>query len=341
MSWLVVVILAVLAVALYPVVRDFLRQRRRTVPAYVEGLRLALDGRLDDAIARLKEAVTEDTDNVDAYIRLGDLFLAKGDSDRALRIHETLSFRRNLAPHDEAKVYRALVRDYVRVGRKVKALALLEEMAIQSKSDPELKRELVELYIDTGSWEKCEQVLGELGRLPAQRRSAAALYARFATAYAQAKPDAAEPFFESALRLDPDSVEALVGLGQLQMQRGDTEKAIRTWERVLAVAPEQNRLVRERLERAYFEAGRFEDVTQLYEQLLRRVPKDAGLAVALADIYRKKEDLPAAVRLLEKSAAEGEPAVLVALADLYLAQGDAARCRRILATAAERLSGGA
>lgn len=339
MIWLFIVILAVLAVALYPVVRDFLRQRRRAVPAYVDGLRLALDGRADDAVSRLKEAVQEDTENIDAYIRLGDLFLAQGDSDRALRIHETLSLRRNLDPQDEMRVYRALVRDYVRVGRHVKALALLEELTHQAKSEPALKRQLIELYIATGSWEKCEAVLKELEKIPAQRVEAAKLYVRLAAARAQVNPDDAGPCYEAALRLDPGSVEALVGLGQLQMQRGETERAIRTWEQVLAKAPDQNRLVRERLERAYFEAGRFEDVTRLYEQLLRRVPKDTGLAIALADIYRKKEDLPAAVRLLDRCAVDGDPAVLVALAELHLAQGNPELCRRALADAAIRLRG--
>jgi lipopolysaccharide assembly protein B len=343
MTWLVVVVLAVLAVALYPVVRDFLRQRRQTVPDYVEGLRLMLDGRADEAIARLKETVNHDTDNVDAYIRLGDLFMQKGDIERALRIHENLALRHNLSQQDERKVYLTLVRDYARTDRRVKAIAILEELVHMDKSDAASRERLLELYIETGSWEKAEELLKDLGRNPAQRAVAARLYTAFGRARTRLQPDEAKGWFEEAIKFDTKALEARVALGDLQLAQGDTEAAIRTWGEVTSIAPEQNRLVRDRLERAYFEAGRFEDVTRLYEQLLRKVPDDAGLAVALADIYRKKEDLPAALRLLERCCGtpDGDTLARLALAALYIDKGDIGRARQTLAEVITRLSNAA
>ena len=340
MTWLVIVVLAVLVVALYPVVRDFLRQRRQTVPDYVDGLRLALDGRNDEAILRLKEAVNHDSDNIDAYIRLGDLFMQKGDVERALRLHENLALRRNLSPQDEKKVYQTLARDYVRTDRKVKAIAILEELVHLDKADIEGRERLLELYIETGAWEKSEVLLKELGRNPAQRVAAARLYTAFGRSYARVKPDEARAWFESALRLDSKALDARVSLGDMQLADGDTEAAIKTWNEVVNVAPEKNALVRERLERAYFEAGRFEDVTRLYEQLLRKVPEDAGLAVALAEIYQKKEDLPAAIRLLERccSKPDGDMLARLALAALYFDKGETARGRQALADVMARLA---
>jgi lipopolysaccharide biosynthesis regulator YciM len=339
-TWLVLVVLAVLVVALYPVVRDFLRQRRQAVPDYVEGLRLMLDGRADEAIARLKSAANQDSDNVDAHIRLGDLFMQKGDVERALRIHENLALRRNLPAADERKVYRTLVRDYLRTDRKVKAIAIIEELVHMDKTDVHSRERLLELYIETGAWEKAEELLREFGRDPSQRGAAARLYAAFGRARARVQPDEAKGWFESAIRLDAQALEARVGLGDLQLAQGQIEAAIKTWNDVVSVAPDKNSLVRDRLERAYFEAGRFEDVMQLYEQLLRKVPNDAGLAVALADIYQKKEDLPAALRLLERccARADGELVARIALAGLYLDKGDAGQCRKVLADLVNRLS---
>jgi lipopolysaccharide biosynthesis regulator YciM len=343
MTWLVVVVLAVLAVALYPVVRDFLKQRRQTVPDYVEGLRLMLDGRADEAIARFKETVNHDSDNIDAYIRLGDLFMQKGDVERALRIHENLALRHNLSPQDERKVYQTLVRDYARADRKVKAIAILEELVHLDKSDAVSRERLLDLYIDTGAWEKAEALLKDLGRDPAQRPVAARLYTAFGKARSKLQPDEARGWFEEAIKFDPAALEARVALGDLQLARGDIEAAIRTWGEVTSIAPEQNRLVRDRLERAYFEAGRFEDVTRLYEQLLRKVPSDSGLAVALADIYQKKEDLPAALRLLEKccNSPDGDTLARLALAALYIDKGETARARQTLGEVITRLSSAA
>jgi lipopolysaccharide biosynthesis regulator YciM len=335
-TWLVVIILAVLVVALYPVVRDFLRQRRRTQPAYVEGLQHALDNRPDAAIKSLKEAVEADTENVDAYIRLGDIFMSRGDVERALRIHENLALRRNLKPPDERKVYAALARDYLRTERRVKAIAMLEELARVDKSDWEARERLAELYVDTASWEKADELLKEFRRNPALRARAARLLVRLGRARVANDAAAAQAAFEEALRLDPQSVEARLALGDHQLNQGDTDAAIRTWSEVINAAPERNGLVRDRLERAYFDIGRYEDVTQLYERLLRRVPDDTGLAVALAGIYRKKGDLAAAIRLLEKLGdSETVPGLVLALA--HLEQGDANRARALLESALARL----
>ncbi len=339
MTWLLVVVLAVLVVALYPVIRDWLRRRQTAAPSYVEGLQLALDHRIDQAIARLKDAVQQDTDNIDAYIRLGDLLMERGDVDRALRIHENLALRRNLNPRDERRVYQALVADYLRTGRKVKALPLLEELIHQDKTDLSSREQLLRLYTETGAWEKGEELVKELGRSPADRPGAARLLTEFGQALSAKDPAAARSYLDRALQLDPKSVLARVYLGDHLLAQGDTDGAIKVWNEVLNLAPEQNALVRERLERAYYEAGRYDEVIQLYERLLRRIPDDAGLAVDLAEILRKKEDLAGAIQLLERVArkAETDPRIQVALARLYVDSGQPARAATLLESVLDRL----
>ncbi len=335
MSWLILVIIAVLIVALYPVVRDFVRKRRSTAPAYVEGLQAALDGRTTEAIARFKEAVGTDSDNVDAYIRLGDLFMCQGEAERAIKVHENLSLRRNLDKRDEKKVLQALVRDYMKADRKVKAISLLEELVHLDKSDAQSTERLAELYIETGAWDKCDEQLKELARSPANRQRAARLYVDYGRAYPKNNPGAALAAFQTALKLDPSSVHARLYLGDHQFSQGDTNAAIGTWNDLLEQAPDKSALVRDRLERAYFDAGKFEDITTLYEKLLRKVPDDAGLMVALAEIYQKKEDLPSAIRLLERFAGRQKRDVFsrIALARMYLDRSEFDRARAVLAEA--------
>jgi len=333
MTWLILVILAVLVVALYPVVRDFLRKRRTAVPAYVEGLQAALDGRVADAIARLKEAVGTDSDNVDAYIRLGDLFMQQGEVERAIKVHENLALRRSLDKRDEKKVLQALVRDYIKTDRKVKAISLLEELVHLDKTDAGSAEHLTELYIETGAWDKCEEQLKELARNQANRQRAALLYTEYGRAYPKNNPGAALAAFETALKLDPGSIPARLYMGDHQLGQGDTNAAIRTWNDILELTPEKSALVRDRLERAYFDAGKFEDITTLYEKLLRKVPDDSGLVVALAEIYQKKEDLPSAIRLLERFAGRQGSEIFprVALATMYLDREETERARAVLA----------
>ena len=56
------------------------RKEARRTPPYIIGLRALVDGDEDTAIRELKNAVRIDSSNVDAYIRLGDLFRARGEA---------------------------------------------------------------------------------------------------------------------------------------------------------------------------------------------------------------------------------------------------------------------
>ncbi len=332
MTGLIVVILLVVLVALYPIVRDFVRRRRSVTPAYVEGLQLVIDGRLDDAAARLKEAVHLDPNNIDAWLRLGDVLIRQGATERGMQVHENLALRRNLKPQDETQVLRALARDYVAADRKLKAVSTLEELVRLGRVDRWTAESLFRLYLDTSSLDKCEQLLAEFKPGTEERGWVALLTAELGRALSADAPDKAEKQFAAALKLDPASLEARLYQGDHQLARGDTGAAIATWTALIEQDPTRNPLVRERLEAAYYESGRYDDVGRLYEGLLRKVPGDEGLLVALARLYQKKEDHQSAVRLLER---HYDPATHrqagTALAFSYLRLGRADDAERVLA----------
>jgi lipopolysaccharide biosynthesis regulator YciM len=65
------------------------------------------------------------------------------------------------------------------------------------------------------------------------------------------------------------------------------------WQNVALAAPEHGYLVFDRLERAFFELGRFEDVMTFYRELLERAPRETSVPalLALAEIHRRKGNL--------------------------------------------------
>jgi lipopolysaccharide biosynthesis regulator YciM len=238
-------------------------------------------------------------------------------------------------------VYRALARDYLRTDRKVKAISVLEELLRSAPGDVDSGRDLLGLYIETGSWEKAQELLRTVSREAKRPRPVASLYAEFACGRMATDPKAALAALNEALRLDRKCLAARVYLGDLQLSQRDADAAVKTWTELLDVAPEQNALVRERMEHALFELGRYDEVTGIYEKLLRRVPDDVGLTVALAGIYSKMERPDEAIRLLQRAAASprtGEAARL-SLAELYLAKAEYGRARALLTEASAKLAG--
>ncbi|MGQ9678809.1 MAG: tetratricopeptide repeat protein [bacterium] len=333
---MIIVIIALLIVALYPVIRDFFRQRRATIPDYVEGLKFLLDGKIEAAAKKLKQAVEEDTNNIDAYIRLGNIFLKQGDTERALRIHENLALRRNLKPGEEIDVYRVLVKDYLKTGRKVKAIPLLEELIRVDRNDIASRELLLDLYIENNSWEKCEEIFKDLPKIDRQRTGR--LYALYGYAYGKVNPKAGVKWLNEALKLNQRSIVARLFLGDLLLSQGEVNQAIQIWRELLEIAPEKNYLVRDRLERAYFESGHFEEITSLYRQLLNRVPQDPGLVLALAGIYAKMENTKEARNILERANRNGNVATRILLAQILLEEGENSRARSVINEALQKIT---
>lgn len=77
------------------------------------------------------------------------------------------------------------------------------------------------------------------------------------------------------------------------------EKACEEWIRYLQEHEERSDLVLARLERAYFEMGRFGDLLQVYEDLAAGRSANLHVAVALADMHRRRGRLDEAVHQLE------------------------------------------
>ena len=71
-------------------------QKRRVSQAprfYTEALRALVEGDDQTAFERLKAVVTEDSSNLDAYLKLGDLLRRRGRIDKAIKVHEDLTLR--------------------------------------------------------------------------------------------------------------------------------------------------------------------------------------------------------------------------------------------------------
>jgi uncharacterized protein (TIGR02996 family) len=85
------VLLAVLALVL---LIAYLTRRRRRIAGvgrdrfvpYTRALGCLIEGRMDEALGFLKEAVRQNPDDVHAYMRFGDLLRERGDAERALQV---------------------------------------------------------------------------------------------------------------------------------------------------------------------------------------------------------------------------------------------------------------
>ena len=255
-------------------IRHLVYQSRALPRSYFKGLNFLLNEQPDKAIESFIEVVKVDPQTVELHFALGSLFRRRGEYDRAIRMHQNLIERPDLAAEQRTAALFELAQDYLKAG----ILDRAEELFGRLEKGPhatEARRHLLEIYQLEKEWRKA---IGMAQRLQAESgESRAKEISQFqcelaATESTHSRPDAARQLLESALEANRKSVRAGVQLGDLERAAGHLERAIEHWTRVEAQNPAYLALVAQRLLDAHREAGRLEEGLTLLTGYLERYP---------------------------------------------------------------------
>jgi lipopolysaccharide biosynthesis regulator YciM len=286
--------------------------------AYQRALNALLAGEEEQALVELKEAVREDSDNVDAYVHLGNLLRERGEPERALSIHRELTVRAGQTGAQQKAVREGLVLDLIALGRAAEAVEEARALRELDRRNGTSLRLLEKAHEAAGQWERAFEARAERHRLSGERdQEALALYraAIGETLIRSEKLDEAKHHFKEALRLQRNLPAALLRLGDIYYRHGRTERALLLWRGIADTHPDLAHLVLGRLEVAYFEKGQMSEMGRAYEEILSKNPRDARTLVALARMHAKRGDLGDAQRMLNE-ALEVDPQSLAARLEL-------------------------
>ena len=93
-----------------------------TKELYSEGLDMLVSGKRQIAYNNFKEIIEKDTNNVMAYLRLGQILRESGNPQKAIKIHKGLTIRKNLTSYDLLELHKNLSLDYFSLGKTDKAI---------------------------------------------------------------------------------------------------------------------------------------------------------------------------------------------------------------------------
>jgi len=82
---------------------------------YSEGLDMLVSGKRFSAYNNFKEIIEKDSNNVMAYLRLGQILRENGNNVKAIKIHKNLLLRKKLSSYELIELHKNLSQDYYKL----------------------------------------------------------------------------------------------------------------------------------------------------------------------------------------------------------------------------------
>ncbi len=250
-------------------------QESRALPrSYFQGLNFLLNEQPDKAIEAFIEAVRVDPQTIELHFALGNLFRRRGEIDRAIRMHQNLIERADLAEDQRLQALSELGQDYLKAGLLDRAEETFQRLRGSAANETALGY-LLEIFQQEKEWAKAIEIVRELPDDSGHLRSKeiANFYCEMAASeITHSRPDHASQLLEEALAANRKCVRATMLLGDLAAGRGDLEGAIDLWKRVEQQNPIYLALVAAKLIEAHRKLGRVQPGLQLLSGYLEHHP---------------------------------------------------------------------
>ena len=208
---------------------------------YFKGLAFLFENKTDEAVESFIRSLEVNPDTLETHLALGGLFRKRGETEKALMVHQNLFGRPDLPKHVTHQVQLELARDYNSSGLLGRAEALFNDLVDQS---PDLRVEalsaLLEIYSSEKEWQKCIQVGQKLGRkiTPAQQVALSHYYCELAQSQIhQGELVKAAKNIKQAISTHKKNVRANLQLAELETQNKKYRAAIKQCRKAMEMNP--------------------------------------------------------------------------------------------------------
>jgi lipopolysaccharide biosynthesis regulator YciM len=214
-----------------------------------KGLNLLLNEEPDKAIDALVQIAQLDPETTELHFALGSLFRRRGETERAIRVHQHLANREDLPSRHRDHAAYELGRDFLRAGLLDRAETSLNRVSTDSKYGIPAKESLLEMYQVEKDWEKAIVSSNELEALQGKslQKEIAHFHCELAEEALRRKDiSAAEKHINLAMQSVPNHPRATILRGDCFVAQNQLEKAIATWSLIAENHPAYLALVADR-----------------------------------------------------------------------------------------------
>lgn len=248
---------------------------------YLKGLNFLLNEQTDQALEHFLRMVRVDDKTIETHFALGSLFRRRGEIDRAIRIHQNIIARPDIASEQRDQALYSLAKDYLAAGLLDRAENLFVRLAQGSRYQVQSLEALCGVYEQERDWEKAIdagqrlEVIGgrslalQIAHYHCELAEAAALKKDFA---------AARKFVKKAQAGRPRTMRGALTRAHIARDTDDNKTALKLYHRIID-------------ENTYLIAEALPEIVAIY----KRENATAVLERALQALLKKNPDMASLV----------------------------------------------
>ena len=326
------------------------RRKSKVKDLYAEGLDLLITGRRKSAYKNFKDIIQKDSDNIKAYLRLGQVLREGGNPVQALKIHRGLMHRRNLTHYEQIELHKNLALDYYSSGNLDAAIQELLSLLKIEKNNEWAVTQLTAFYREKQDWAKAGEYFEKYQKLTNKEDAhKLALYKiqEGRIHIKNKKFEDARKTFEDALNISDIAVayyfigNSFSGESEEEYQKSVEKdsatqptsdekidymekakellgKAIPMWIRYAELNPEQAWMVIHLLKDALFALDRYSEIENILKQILKNDSDNIEVIASLSEIYSHRGENTEAIELIDSALEQDPTSIIVKLIKMKL-----------------------
>jgi len=326
------------------------RRKSKVKDLYAEGLDLLITGRRKSAYKNFKDIIQKDSDNIKAYLRLGQVLREGGNPVQALKIHRGLMHRRNLTHYEQIELHKNLALDYYSASNVDAAIQELLSLLKIEKNNEWAVTQLTAFYREKQDWAKAGEYFEKYQKLTNKEDAhKLALYKiqEGRIHIKNKKFEDARKTFEDALNISDIAVayyfigNSFSGESEEEYQKSVEKdsannpasdektdymekakellgKAIPIWIRYAELNPEQAWMVIHLLKDGLFALDRYSEIENILKQILKNDSDNIEVIASLSEIYSHRGENTEAIELIESALEQDPTSIIVKLIKMKL-----------------------
>lgn len=271
-------------------------------PEYFKGLNYLLNEQPDKAIDVFIRLLEVNSETVDTHLALANLFRRRGETERAIRIHQNLIARPSLSLEQRSKALMELGMDYMHAGVLDRAEHLFLELLENNQHPIVASKQLLRIYQQEKNWQQAIAMAQRHQK--STKKDMSSMVAQFYCELAEMTPEndlkEVNQLIKHAQSHDQNCVRASLLSAKLSINAGHHQKALKTLQ---YIEQQDSQYLPEALPymlEIYHHTNKFDEFDQWLQQVLKRQPMMTAARIMLANIIKQQQGTQAAQDFLNK-----------------------------------------